>query len=198
MFPLISNVMAALRQAQARCCDDVMDDLEEPQGVPFERDIGRGDDGRGAGGGDADQDRFVAGGGLPLRIGTNDLIQYTLAVDRSNREVAGLYNAGDPAILQLIHSVVSAGQAAGIPTSLCGQMSANPSFTMLLLGLGLRCLSIPPVAIPEIKQVCRRVTLTRCQAVARHALELETAMEVNDYLKREQHRAMQATADASG
>lgn len=193
MFPLIST-LAELRQAKSVLCD-LMEDLDE-EGVPFDRDleVGMMVEVPAAA---MQIDRFVREVDF-LSIGTNDLIQYTLAVDRSNREVAGLYNAGDPAILQLIHSVVSAGQAAGIPTSLCGQMSANPTFTMLLLGLGLRCLSIPPIAIPEIKQVCRQVTLARCQAVARRALELETALEVNDYLKQELHRAVQATVDASG
>ena len=71
-----------------------------------------------------------------LSIGTNDLIQYTLAVDRSNKDVASLYNASDPAIVQLIHRVVEAARPAGIPVALCGQMSANPVYTMLLLGLG--------------------------------------------------------------
>jgi phosphotransferase system enzyme I (PtsI) len=125
-----------------------------------------------------------------LSIGTNDLIQYTLAVDRSNRDVASLYNAGEPAILLLIRQVVLAGAAHQASVSLCGQMSSNPVFTMVLLGLGLRCLSVPPIAIPEIKNVCRRVSLAQCQAVAERALRLETALEVNDYLKQELTRAM--------
>jgi phosphotransferase system enzyme I (PtsI) len=183
MFPLIST-LTELRQAKSVVCD-LMEDLDE-EGVPFDRELQLGmmvEVPAAA----IQVDRFVREVDF-VSIGTNDLIQYTLAVDRSNREVAGLYNAGDPAILHLIRMVADAGQTAGISTSLCGQMSANPVFTMLLIGLGLRCLSIPPVAIPEIKRVCRNVTLAQCQSVARRALELETALEVNDYLTQELHR----------
>ena len=74
-----------------------------------------------------------------LSIGTNDLIQYTLAVDRSNKDVVGLYNAADPSVLKLIEMVIQAASAAkSARQSLCGQMSSNALYTMLLLGLGLR------------------------------------------------------------
>jgi phosphotransferase system enzyme I (PtsI) len=76
-------------------------------------------------------------------------------------------------------------------------MSSNPVFTMLLIGLGLYSLSVPPMAIPEIKHVCRRVSLAHCQAVAERALRLDTALEVNDYLKQELARALSASADVS-
>lgn len=180
MFPLIST-LAELRQAKSVLMD-IMDDLDEEQ-VPFNRQLPVGM-----------MVEVPAAATLIenfvhevdfLSIGTNDLIQYTLAVDRSNREVASLYNAGDPAILQLVRRVVSAGDQARISTSLCGQMSSNPLFTMLLLGLGLRHLSVPPSAIPEIKHVCRQVSVAQCEVIAQKALRLDTALEVNDYLKQE-------------
>jgi phosphotransferase system enzyme I (PtsI) len=77
-----------------------------------------------------------------------------------------------------------------VPISMCGQMCANPVYTMLLLGMGLRSLSLTPAAIPEIKQVCRRVSIESCQQVAERALELETAQHVRAYLKEELTKAL--------
>ena len=72
-----------------------------------------------------------------------------------------------------------------VPISMCGQMCGNPLYTMLLLGIGLRSLSVTPAAIPEIKQVCRRVSISGCERVAKRALELESARDVKTYLKEE-------------
>jgi phosphotransferase system enzyme I (PtsI) len=158
MFPLISTVFE-LRQAKSVLAD-IMEDLDEI-GVEFNANIPVGimvevpavaiTIGR-----------FVKEVDF-LSIGTNDLIQYTLAVDRSNKDVAGLYNASDPAVLRLIQIVSGSAQEASIPVTLCGQMSARADFVMLLLGLGLRNLSVPPQAIPEIKNVCRHVTIEHCE-----------------------------------
>jgi phosphotransferase system enzyme I (PtsI) len=123
-------------------------------------------------------------------IGTNDLIQYALAVDRSNKDVASLYTASDPSILRLIDMAVRLARECDVPISMCGQMCANPVYTMLLLGIGLRSLSLTPAAIPEIKQVCRRVSIESCQQVAERALELETAQHVRAYLKEELTKAL--------
>jgi phosphotransferase system enzyme I (PtsI) len=120
-----------------------------------------------------------------LSIGTNDLIQYTLAVDRSNKDVAGLYTASDPAVLKLIDLAVKSANRAAVPINLCGQMSGNPLYTMLLIGLGLRQMSVTPGAIPEIKRVCRSLTIPQCEAVATRALTLENARDVKSYLKEE-------------
>ena len=192
MFPLIST-LSELRQAKV-VLRDSMEDLDEA-GIAYNRDLPIG------------MmvevpatalliDRFAREVDF-LSIGTNDLIQYALAVDRSNREVASLYNAGDPSILHLIKQIVNAGDEHRVHTSLCGQMSSNPMFTMVLIGLGLRYLSVPPMAVPEIKNVCRRVSLAQCEAVAERALRLDTAMEVNDYLKQELLAVMAQTAEST-
>ena len=102
-----------------------------------------------------------------LSIGTNDLIQYTLAVDRSNKDVVGLYNAGRSGRAEAdLAWPCRPRSGKPMPISLCGQMSGNPVYTMLLLGLGLRQLSVTPGALPEIKKVCRSVTMAQCEAVA--------------------------------
>ncbi|MDG2382819.1 MAG: phosphoenolpyruvate--protein phosphotransferase [Pirellulaceae bacterium] len=185
MFPLISTVQE-LRQAKAELCA-IMDDLSNA-GIDFNPRIPVGmmvEVPAAA----MTIDRFVKESDF-ISIGTNDLIQYTLAVDRSNKDVAELYNASDPAILQLIHQVIRAAQQGSIPATLCGQMSAGSIYTMLLLGLGLRSLSVPPSAIPEIKNVCRRVSIDQCEHVARQSLKMETADEVTNYLKQELAKAL--------
>ena len=103
-------------------------------------------------------------------IGTNDLIQYTLAVDRTNETVADLYCAADPAVLRLIAMVVDAAQSHGIEVSVCGTMGGEPLYTMLLLGLGLRQLSMPPHQLPEIKRVIRGMRIETARAVAAEVL----------------------------
>ncbi len=125
-----------------------------------------------------------------LSLGTNDLIQYALAVDRSNHDVATLYDAGNPAILRLIDMTVKVAQQGSVPVTLCGQMSGDTTYTMLLLGLGLRSLSVAPSAIPEIKKICRSVDISQCEALAQQALELEIASDVNNLLKNELKRIL--------
>jgi phosphotransferase system enzyme I (PtsI) len=120
-----------------------------------------------------------------ISIGANDLIQYALAVDRSNKDVAHLYNASDPAVLRLIQMAAAAARQQGIPVFVCGQMGASLTYTMLLLGLGVRHLSVKPLAIPEIKQLCRSVTIAQCEAVAQRALALDNAADVKRYLQDE-------------
>lgn len=120
-----------------------------------------------------------------ISLGTNDLAQYTLAVDRSNRDVAHLYQAVDPAVLRLIERTIKASLAGRVPASVCGQMSGSPAYAMLLLGLGFRELSVPPGAILEIKRLCRSVSRTQCEAIAERALGMENAREIDTYLHEE-------------
>jgi phosphotransferase system enzyme I (PtsI) len=121
-------------------------------------------------------------------IGTNDLIQYTLAVDRANETVANLYSAADPAVLRLIAMVVAAAQPRGLEVSVCGTMGGEPLYTMLLLGLGVRQLSMPPHQLPEVKRIIRGIRSDQARAVAAEALRQETTQAVvhllNDSLRR--------------
>jgi phosphotransferase system enzyme I (PtsI) len=123
-------------------------------------------------------------------IGTNDLIQYTLAADRTNEAMASLYSPGDPAVLRLIEMVVKAAQKQQIDVNVCGEMSGDPIYTQLLLGMGLRQLSVTPHKIPEIKKVVRSVTLDEATQVARDAMCLETARDVNNYLREQTRRIL--------
>ncbi|HMB07111.1 MAG TPA: phosphoenolpyruvate--protein phosphotransferase [Isosphaeraceae bacterium] len=126
-------------------------------------------------------------------IGTNDLIQYTLAVDRANETVADLYSAADPAVLRLIAMVVAAAQPRGIEVSVCGTMGSEPLYTMLLLGLGVRQLSMPPHQLPEIKRVIRGIRIEHATAVAAEALRLETSQAIVALLHAALHRELPDT-----
>jgi phosphotransferase system enzyme I (PtsI) len=115
-------------------------------------------------------------------IGSNDLTQYTLAVDRGNPQVADLFSAAEPAVLELIKTTVDGAKTAGIEVSLCGEMAAEPKYTMLLLGLGLRTLSLIPQMIPEIKKIIRSITVAECERVADAALAADSAEQVLESL----------------
>jgi phosphotransferase system enzyme I (PtsI) len=123
-------------------------------------------------------------------IGTNDLIQYTLAADRNNETVSTLYSPGDPAVLRLIERVVRAAAQYNIAVNVCGEMSGDPLYTMLLLGMGIRQLSVTPHSIPAIKRVIRSVTVEESVAVAQEAMRLETARDVNNYLRERTRRIL--------
>jgi phosphotransferase system enzyme I (PtsI) len=130
-----------------------------------------------------------------VSIGTNDLIQYTLAADRTNEEVADLYSPGDPAVLRLIDNVVKAAQKADIGVNVCGEMSGDPIYTMLLLGLGIRHLSVSPHNIPEIKKIIRSITIDEATQVAQEVMRLETARDVNNYLREQTRRVLPEVVD---
>ncbi len=125
-----------------------------------------------------------------LSIGTNDLIQYTVAVDRANERIASLYSAGHPAVVTLVRDVLRAAHRAKIDVSLCGEMAGEPEFAVLLLGLGLRTFSITPPAIPEIKKIIRSVSIEHCQRVARRVLGFDSEREVINYLRDELNKVM--------
>ena len=121
-------------------------------------------------------------------IGTNDLIQYALAVDRNNREVADLYQPLHPAILRMLRSVVEGGRAAGIPVSLCGEMAADERYLALLLGLGLRRLSVHPRSVPVLRRLAAEVDVTKIEAIAGECCELPSAQEVEERLRHRRPR----------
>ncbi|MBU0895765.1 MAG: phosphoenolpyruvate--protein phosphotransferase [Candidatus Omnitrophica bacterium] len=117
-------------------------------------------------------------------IGTNDLIQYSLAVDRVNEKIAYLYEPAHPAILRLIKSVIDNGHKAGIWVGMCGEMAGDIIMTIILLGLGLDEFSTSPIASPEIKRVIRSVTISQAEEVAHGAMALSTGKEVETYAKK--------------
>jgi phosphotransferase system enzyme I (PtsI) len=116
-------------------------------------------------------------------IGTNDLVQYTLAVDRMNENISQLYSYFHPAVLKLIAQVIEASHRAGIWTGLCGEMAADPVAAELLLGLGLDEFSANVNSLPYVKQRIRNLSYEEAKQTAKHALSLDTAEEVEQYLR---------------
>ena len=177
MFPLVTN-LRELRQAKMVLAD-VREDLEE-EGLPFDRDLKVG--------------IMIEVPSAALMapqfarecdffsIGTNDLIQYTLAVDRSNERVAHLYTPGHPAVLRLVRSVVEAGAEAGIEVAVCGEMAGEPMYAVVLVGLGVRALSVSPATLLEVKKVIRSVTMEQAREVVGKVLRFDSDREVDAYL----------------
>lgn len=115
-------------------------------------------------------------------LGTNDLTQYTLAVDRGNEQVSNLFRPFHPAVLRLVEMVISTGDRFGIPVSLCGEMAADPLAVPVLVGLGLREFSMHPPALPVVRSLVRALTLREARRIAHKALTLATAQAVEEYL----------------
>jgi phosphotransferase system enzyme I (PtsI) len=115
-------------------------------------------------------------------IGTNDLIQYCLAVDRTDDRVSDLYEPLHPAVLRLIRMVRRAARRHRIPVSLCGEMASDPALVGLLVGLGLTEFSMNPAAIPIVRQVVQELSAAEARRLAGHALRLPTAAEIEQYL----------------
>jgi phosphotransferase system enzyme I (PtsI) len=188
LFPLVSTLVE-LRQARLVLAD-VMEDLAE-HGIAFnpKMPVGMMVETPAA---VMMLDAFIKEVDF-VSIGTNDLIQYTLAVDRGNKEVADLYNACDPAVLRLLSRSLDVAREAGVPANVCGQMSGSVMYTQLLLGLGLRQLSVPASAIPEVKQACRSVSVADCREIAARALQMDSAREVKAFLRDQMRRRLSET-----
>jgi len=123
-------------------------------------------------------------------IGTNDLIQYTVAVDRGNERVASLYTAASPAVLRLVKTVVRAAQRRNVPVSICGECAGDITYTMLLLGLGLRSLSLVPAQIPRVRELIRRVSVDQCERLARRIGSLDSERTILRVLRDELVRVL--------
>ena len=117
-----------------------------------------------------------------MSIGTNDLVQYTLAVDRSSPELAYLASFYDPAILRLVRMVIQAGKARSRPVLVCGAMASDPLAAILLVGMGLRELSMEAAAIPEIREAIGSVTVAEAEEIARSCFSAESANEIERIL----------------
>ncbi len=193
MFPLVSTLLE-FRQAKMILMD-VMEDLED-EGIPFQRNVPVG--------------MMVEVPSAVIlaeefarevdffSIGTNDLIQYTLACDRSDPTVAHLYRSGDPSILRLIQMVLRAAEKHGKHVTVCGQMSSDPRFIPLLLGMGLRSLSVTPQAIPRLKEVVRNLSISEAERISQHACSLDLARDVEHYLQGELSRLAPDLVDEVG
>ncbi len=185
MFPMVSTLLE-LRQCKMILAE-VKEDLED-EGIPFNRKIPVGTM--------IEVPSAAILADLFARevqffsIGTNDLTQYTLAADRTNEEVASLYSPGDPAVLRLIENVVRAAQRYTLDVSVCGEMSGDPIYTLLLLGMGLRQLSVTPQNIPEVKKIIRSITIEEANLIAQEAMRLDTARDVNNYLREQTRRIL--------
>ncbi|MCK6478361.1 MAG: hypothetical protein L6Q35_16190, partial [Phycisphaerales bacterium] len=116
-------------------------------------------------------------------IGTNDLVQYTLAVDRTNERVASYYNPAHPAVIRLIRDTVRAARRRNIPVSCCGESASDLEYALLLIGLGLRTLSMTSSAIPHLKRMIRSVSVSQCERIARKVISLDSDVQVSSYLR---------------
>jgi phosphotransferase system enzyme I (PtsI) len=190
MFPMISTI-EELRQCRT-LLNEVKEDLED-EGIPFKPDVPVG--------------TMIEVPSAALMadvlarevdffsIGTNDLIQYTLAADRNNENVANLYNPADPAVLRLIKRVVEAARKEQIEVNVCGEMSGEPLYAPLLVGLGLRQLSATPRKIPEIKRVIRQLSVPEAERLAETVLNMETARQAGNCLRDQLRRILPEAAD---
>jgi len=180
MFPMISTLME-LRQAKM-ILNDVMEELED-EGADFRRDIPIGMMV------EVPSAAYMANNFAKevnfFSIGTNDLIQYILAVDRTNEKVAGLYCPAHPAVLAVVRDVIRAGARNTIGVSVCGEMAGEPLYTLLLLGLGLTTFSMNGPDIPEVKKIIRSTTMEHAKHVARKVMSFDSERQVMHYLRDE-------------
>jgi phosphotransferase system enzyme I (PtsI) len=119
-----------------------------------------------------------------LSIGTNDLIQYALAADRQDENVGYLYHPLHPAILRFIQTVVKAAEGCGKPVAMCGDMAGDPRFSWVLIGLGLRSLSMAPRQIPMVKSIIRSTRLSEAERLVEEIMTLRTEDEIEELVNR--------------
>ena len=178
LFPMIS-ALREIRLAK-RFVHEAMAQLDE-QGVPFSRDVKIGIM--------IEVPSAVWIADLLAKevdffsIGTNDLVQYCLAVDRGNECVSALYQPAHPAVLRMIREVVGVGDDSGVRVAMCGEMSGEVTYAVLLVGLGLNEFSVSPGVLPRIKEIIRSVSLEDAREVARQALAFEEAEQTLSYLE---------------
>lgn len=118
-------------------------------------------------------------------LGTNDLIQYSLAIDRGNEYVNYLYEPLHPGVLRLIQFTVDAAHNAGIPVSMCGEMAGREIYTPILLGMGIDSLSTNAFAISHVKEMARKLSIEKCKGIVSHIFEMKTAAEIYDFMSKE-------------
>jgi phosphotransferase system enzyme I (PtsI) len=173
MYPMISGV-GEVQQAN-EILREVMDQLRQ-QSVPFDEkiEVGAMIEIPSA----ALTAEMIAPEVKFFSIGSNDLIQYTMAVDRVNEKVANLYEPTHPAILRLIRACVEAAHNNGIWVGICGEMAGEPLYAPLLVGMGLDELSVAAASLPRVKEVIRRLKLTEAQELAAAALHANNSREV--------------------
>ena len=179
MFPMITTVKE-FRQAKRTAVQEIMDELREAN-IPFNQEIHVGMMVE-VPSAVVMLDRFSEDADF-YSIGTNDLTQYTLAVDRGNSSVNHLFNPDDPAVLRMIWHTVHVSGRHSIPLSLCGQIGSNVFNVVTLIGLGLRTISCSPNSISRLKQICRHVSLEDCKTIARNAIRMSEAKNIQDYVK---------------
>jgi len=178
MFPLVTNIQEMMQAKMI--LRDVMEDLDE-ESIAYNKNIQIGimietpSAALMASTLARDVDFFS--------IGTNDLIQYTLAVDRGNELVSTLYSSADPAVLRLIRTVIQDAHKAQIDLSVCGEMASEPVYIMLLIGMGVRTISLAPPMIPEIKQIVRSVTMEDCNNLVRKILGMNSERQISSFLR---------------
>ena len=128
-------------------------------------------------------------------IGTNDLIQYSLAVDRKNEKIAYLYEPAHPAVLRMIARVAEAARSRGIPCGICGEMAGDPLYTEILLGLGVTSLSMSPISLPVVRAEIASINLGEARFFAAEMLTKPTAGEISGQLRqRREARAPERNA----
>ncbi|MEL7473524.1 MAG: putative PEP-binding protein, partial [Planctomycetota bacterium] len=118
-----------------------------------------------------------------LSIGTNDLVQYTLAVDRTNERVSDLFQPMHPAVIRLIRDTARGARRHGTPLSCCGEAASDTEMALLMLGLGVRTLSVSGTSVPQLKRLIRSVDMSACERLAKKAISFDSEAEVAAYLR---------------